>query len=199
MIRAVLLAALLALRLGAGDAVAAKDDVLIVTGDRVNLRFGPGTDQDIIGRLVRGQIVVEVERRGEWYRIETGGGRPGGWVHASLVRALPRDGGVGGTGGPAFERFRQALDAENRRVLKQTGYYPFVLAEDLGDGMVAVTPSEDWFIGGGDLTDDAWRLYRLWKAENGGRSVTVAITDEQGNVYITVQDTATEPLITVHH
>jgi hypothetical protein len=197
MIRVLLVAFVIAF--AAGAALAGNDDVLIVTGSRVNLREGPSKDTDVVGRLIQGQVIVELEREGEWHRVDIGGGRPGGWVHTSLVRLLPRQEGVTGAGGPAFERFRAALDEDNRRRLQETGTYPFVLAEDLGDGMVAVTPSEDWFVGGGDLTDDAWRLYRLWKSENGGKAVTLAITDEQGNVYITVQDTATEPLITVHH
>lgn len=181
----------------AGDAPA--DDVLVVTGDRVNVRFGPGTDQKIVGKVSLGQIVIGLERRGDWHRIELGGGRSGGWVHASLVRDLPSGTGASPTGGEAFNRFRPILDKESRRILEDTGYYPFVGAEDLGGGTIAVTPSEDWFVGGGDLTDDAWRLYRLWKAENGGQAVTLAITDAHGNIYITVQDTATEPLLTVHH
>ena len=94
---------------------------------------------------------------------------------------------------------RAALEDESRRILDRTGLYPFVVAEDLGDGMVVITPSADWLRGAGDVTDDAWSLYRLWKAHNGGRPVTVAITDERGSIYITVQDTAEAPLLTVHH
>ena len=194
--RAVLLAAAMLVVASSG---AGADDILVVAGDRVNVRFGPGTDQKVVGKVTSGQIVIGLERRGDWFRIELGGGRAGGWVHASLVRELPSSIAASPTGSEAFNRFRQTLDQESRRILDATGYYPFVGAEDLGGGTIEVTPSEDWFVGGGDLTDDAWRLYRLWKAENGDQAVTLAITDGRGNIYITVQDTATEPLLTVHH
>lgn len=183
----------------APGARAAPDDLLVITGDRVNLRGGPGKDQPVVDKLGRGQIVIERERRGEWLRVDAGGGQAGGWVHQSLIQVLPDDDGVVATGSAAFQAFRQALERESRRVLAETGVYPYLVAEDLGDGMVVITPSHDWLIGGGDLTDDAWSVFRLWKAHNDGRSVTVAITDERGNVYITVQDTASEPLLTVHH
>jgi SH3-like domain-containing protein len=190
--RAVVLTAL-----AAWSSPAAAADTLIVTGDRVNVREGPGTTHRIVGRVIEGQVVVAREHSGEWYRIDPGGGRPEGWVHGSFVHVLPA--GAGATSGDRIVRFRRALESESRRVHAATGSYPFVAAEDLGGGVVAVTPSEDWFVAGGDLSADAWRLYELWKAQNGGRPVTVAITDVDGNIYMTVQDTAGDPLLTVHH
>ncbi|MGH6718790.1 MAG: SH3 domain-containing protein [Alphaproteobacteria bacterium] len=177
---------------------AAADDTLVVTGDRVNVRGGPGTEHAVVGKVVEGQVVIGRERQGAWYHIDPGGGRAEGWVHQSYVRLKPA-GTVGDTGGSRIARFRRSLETESRRVLEATGSFPFVGAEDLGDGVVAVVSSEDWFVGGGDLSGDAWRLYQLWKAENGGRRVVLAITDTDGNIYITVQDTNGEPLLTVHH
>jgi N-acetylmuramoyl-L-alanine amidase len=197
--RAVAVALILLAALGSPEVRAAEDDLLVVTGDSVNVRDGPGKDQRVVGKLTRGQIVVELEQRGEWFHIDMGGGRDGGWVHRSLLQVLPDEGVALGPGSAAFQAFRQALERESRRVLAATGTYPYMVAEDLGEGMVVVTPSEDWLIGGGDLTDDAWALYRLWKSHNDSRPVTLAITDERGNIYITIQDTATEPLLTVHH
>lgn len=184
---------------GAPPALAAPDDLLIVTGDRVNLRQEPDKSAHVAGKLTRGQVVIERESNGEWLRVELGGGRDSGWVHATLVARLPDDSAGVAARSAAFQAFRQALEAESRRILARTGTYPYLVAEDVGDGTLVVTPSQDWLVGGGDLTDDAWSLYRLWKSHNDGRPVTLAITDERGNIYVTVQDTATEPLLTVHH
>ena len=78
--------------LGLGDVLfvqpmqAAPGDALLVTGDNVNLRSGPSTATAVKMRVRRQQLVVEVERRGDWARVEiveTGGDE--GWIHGSLL------------------------------------------------------------------------------------------------------------------
>jgi hypothetical protein len=61
--------------LGLGDVLfvqpmqAAPGDALLVTGDNVNLRSGPSTATAVKMRVRRQQLVVEVERRGDWPRV----------------------------------------------------------------------------------------------------------------------------------
>jgi hypothetical protein len=74
---------------GPEGALAATGDTLIVTGDGVNVRYGPGTDAKVRMQVSRGQLVSEIERRGEWVRAEIAGSDgASGWIHSSLL-AVP--------------------------------------------------------------------------------------------------------------
>jgi hypothetical protein len=67
-------------------ALAAAGDKLVVTGTGVNVRFGPSTNTRIRQRVARGQQVMELQREGEWVRVEIGGSDGSeGWIHGSLL------------------------------------------------------------------------------------------------------------------
>jgi hypothetical protein len=69
-----------------GPALGAAGDVLTVTGDRVNVRAGPGTEHAVVRQVSRDQRLLEVERQGDWVQAEiAGAGGARGWVHGSLV------------------------------------------------------------------------------------------------------------------
>lgn len=74
--------------LAAGSSFAASGDPLSVTGSRVNVRSGPGTDNAVVTQVNRDQRVVEIAREGDWVQVEiaNSGGRQG-WIHSSLVAA----------------------------------------------------------------------------------------------------------------
>lgn len=79
-----------ALLLGAA-ALAATGDVLIVTGDGVNVRAGPSADAAVRMRVHSNQQVVELQREGNWVRAEIAGtDGEEGWIHSSLL-ARPGD------------------------------------------------------------------------------------------------------------
>jgi hypothetical protein len=81
------LGALLATGSLAGKAaLAAAGDALVVTGDAVNLRFGPSTNTRVRQRVARDQRVMELQREGDWVRVEiVGGDGREGWIHGSLL------------------------------------------------------------------------------------------------------------------
>jgi Bacterial SH3 domain len=69
-----------------GPALGAASDVLVVTGDRVNVRSGPGTDREVVRQVSRNQRLVEIGRQGDWVHVELGDAAgPEGWIHGSLV------------------------------------------------------------------------------------------------------------------
>lgn len=71
---------------GIAPASAAPGDALMVTGDGVNVRAGPSTQDSIRMRVYSGQQVIELERQGEWVRAEIAGANgEEGWIHGSLV------------------------------------------------------------------------------------------------------------------
>jgi uncharacterized protein YraI len=76
-----------------GPVLGAAGDYLIVVEDRVNVRSGPGTDRPVRMMVYRNQLVVEIERQGDWVQTAiAGSGGAKGWIHASLL-ASP-DGGL---------------------------------------------------------------------------------------------------------
>jgi hypothetical protein len=50
-----------------------------------NLREGPGSGYEIVGKLHFGTVIVQYDARDEWCRIRTDSGDTG-WVHSSLLR-----------------------------------------------------------------------------------------------------------------
>jgi hypothetical protein len=62
---------------------------MLVQVASANLRVAPGRDQAIAGSVSRGQEVTAVARTGEWFEIETAGGKRL-WIHGTLVSEVPR-------------------------------------------------------------------------------------------------------------
>ena len=58
---------------------------VIVTGEKVNLRSGPGTNYDILGQVVKGDKLGLISSEGDWFKIKTASG-PLGYIAASLVQ-----------------------------------------------------------------------------------------------------------------
>jgi len=58
---------------------------VVVTGDVVNLRGGPGTGYAITGRVVKGQRLTVLEQRGGWYRVRLSSGQVA-WIAGWLVK-----------------------------------------------------------------------------------------------------------------
>ena len=70
---------------GAVAEAPAGGDLLVVTGNGVNLRFEPSEDARIRTRLYRNQRVVAIERRGAWERVRVVNTSEEGWIHSSLL------------------------------------------------------------------------------------------------------------------
>lgn len=62
-------------------------DIRAVTGSRVNMRTGPGTNFAILAQPVRGDEVTVLRDPGDgWLKLRTADGKVG-WISASLVSA----------------------------------------------------------------------------------------------------------------
>lgn len=60
------------------------DDVkYVVTASTLRVRGGPGTNFEVLGKLVNGQQVNALEWSGEWVRIDSEG-----WVHGGFLRRV---------------------------------------------------------------------------------------------------------------
>ena len=57
---------------------------VIVTGDRANVRSGPGTDQGVVFQMAKGETARLVSKSNGWVEIETAKGQKG-WIAEFLV------------------------------------------------------------------------------------------------------------------
>ncbi len=69
---------------------AAKGDPLVVTANNVNVRAGPSTRDDVLFQVFRDEPAVELARKGRWVRVELPKRKRRGWIHDSLLAAVPR-------------------------------------------------------------------------------------------------------------
>ena len=61
-----------------------KAATVITRSDLVNIRSGPGTQNDIVFKAERGVPFQVVKRQGDWIHIRSGAGDEG-WIHKNLV------------------------------------------------------------------------------------------------------------------
>ena len=61
----------------------------IVTCNVLRIRKHPGTDQQVIGSLQKGHIIIVKEKRGLWLRVSTDD-HTDGWVHSRYVKRQKR-------------------------------------------------------------------------------------------------------------
>src|SRR4051812_4741832 len=66
--------------------LAASDD-LIVTGEILNLREGPGLSYPILAKLKEGDTLSVIEKAGEWIHVKAGNKE--GWVASWLTASKP--------------------------------------------------------------------------------------------------------------
>lgn len=71
----------------AGGAANGANGLRLVTGDRVNMRAGPGTGFEVVGQLVAGQRAEVLEAEGNWLRVRGEGGAEG-WMSARFLAPL---------------------------------------------------------------------------------------------------------------
>jgi Bacterial SH3 domain len=69
-------------------AVASPGDILVVTGDVVNVRSGPGADHSVLMHTYRDDQAVELGRSGDWVQVQIVSDAAEGWIHQSLLQVL---------------------------------------------------------------------------------------------------------------
>lgn len=62
--------------------------MLSITGDKVNMRTGPGTKYKVSWVLGNGYPLMVLKKSGTWYRVRDFEGTIG-WVHSSVVTRSP--------------------------------------------------------------------------------------------------------------
>ena len=170
--------------LSTGLVLAATGDVLYVHGDVVNMRSGPSTDSEIVIQLNKGHKLLEFRRTGDW--VEVGADRTGGksgWIHSALIGKDFKGGSTKAPANAKFEKFKLAFDELNARIKQQTGIIFFTQADDMGDGIVQVTATDNWLSGPlADRKSNLNTIFQLWDtAEGSGLPIAVYVVDQNGN------------------
>lgn len=62
-----------------------QSEALMVTGNTVNLRSGPGTNYDIVGQAIKNDILDHLATEGDWFKIRTNDGSIG-YISSSLAQ-----------------------------------------------------------------------------------------------------------------
>jgi len=187
-------------------AMAGSGDPLVVTGDVVNVRAGPGTGNPVLFHVSRDQQVVELTRTGDWIQVQVPGEAADGWIHQSLLEvargaptapqaleAVPvgtaRAPGSAGAGSMPPEndgiaRFRDNVSELNARAVAVAGVELFAGAEPTDSGTVQVMVTEAW-----DLVPEAGQqsytnaLFDHWRAAAGGSEpLRLQVVDPGGAV-----------------
>lgn len=72
-------------------AVAAPGETLYVHGNHVNVRAAPSRSAKILQQVHYGHVVIEIQRRRQWVNVSLAHAAvKTGWIHASLLRAVPQ-------------------------------------------------------------------------------------------------------------
>ncbi|MEX2650250.1 MAG: SH3 domain-containing protein [Alphaproteobacteria bacterium] len=170
-------------------------DALAVTGDRVNLRDGAGSDSDVLTTLERGAALVEIERDGKWVRVRVEDGLvEEGWIHVSFVAPRAVEAGAPAQATPSAEEIRAtarlaalelAVDQLDAAAQAQ-GYEFFGAVRAVGgkDEHVEVVATERWIAAPeGFRRSNFLAIESLWRSIVGAVG-SVRIVDEDGEVLI---------------
>ena len=187
-------------------AMAGPGDPLVVTGDVVNVRAGPGTGNPVLFHVSRDQQVVELVRTGDWIQVQVPGQAADGWIHQSLLE-VPREaspapqapepapGGTARTPGSAgagpmpskddaIALFRANVTELNARAVAVAGVELFAGAVPTDSGTIQVMVTEAW-----DLVPEAGQqsytnaLFDHWRAATAGpEPLRLQVVDPGGAV-----------------
>ena len=196
----------------ATGAAAAPGDRLVVTGDNVRVRIGPGSDQRVLFQVDREQAAVEVGRDGEWVHVDLPGRDARGWIHGSLLEraaaapmapeapAADMDSTAGQPRGEpapsatmaafppdeaeALVRFRNSVRELDARARAVAGVELFPEVEGKGGGTVQVAITQAWT----EIPDAGQESYlnalfdRWLLARGAGEPLRLQIVDPAGEV-----------------
>ena len=168
----------------AGQVLAAPGDILYIHGDVVNMRKAPSTSSDIVLKLSKGHKLVEFQRDGA---DRTGG--KSGWVSSSLVGKEFLSGSTSAPHDPVFDKFQATLNEVNSNIKRQHGIMLFTKSENLGDGIVQLTATDEWLRTSQSNKDNSLQIvFKICdEIEGSGLPIAVYIVDENGNRQMTMK------------
>ncbi|MFV8833426.1 SH3 domain-containing protein [Aquisalimonas sp.] len=168
------------LLLAAGVAAAAPGDLWEVQSYSSNFRSGPGTEHGVVTQGDRGDVVMELQREGEWLHVSYNRSGSTAWAHESLVDQLTVPAGEA-EDSPNFDGFASTFDPDDpENQFGAPAYFSNPVHKEFG--VVRVDAVNGFF-----SLDDAIRdshlesLLRLWvTADNSGLPGTLVVREADG-------------------
>jgi hypothetical protein len=183
-----------------GAASAAPGDVHRVTAERANLRAGPSDQTDVRAQLERGDELIELQREGKWFGVRAIRMGKEGWIYGDLVELTSPTRLERGAAAAGFRELSPGFDSLIHSIDERLGYRMVDRVEQVGSDTLRVMPTQDWLIYGGrsDHMLAALAFYKMWKAHQGDRPVTLALLNRRGQEYITIADGKSGPTLSIH-
>jgi len=171
------------------NVLAAPGDSFNILGDNVNVRKGPSLKNPMVIKLQKGHGVVEMQRQDGWVEIVDGKtGEKLGWVHSSLIGQKKTEGPAIVTTKDKFQKFMSAFDGLNTNIKNKMGLVYFTKAEELGDGIIQITATDEWVNMPKTEKENTLRIiFKIWdKTEGSGLPIAVYIVDKNNNHHMSL-------------
>jgi SH3-like domain-containing protein len=188
----------------AGPLGADAGDIHQVNAELVNLRAGPSDSTTVRGRVGSRTEVLELRKEGNWLGVrvlETG---EEGWIHGDLLATVARSTLAAGETSAleedaGFREFSEGFDRLVQSLNAQLGYAVLERVQRTGADELTVTPTEQWLrYGSRDAhVMAAAAVYQMWKNHQDQAPVRVTITAGDGDEYISIDDGAAGPELSV--
>ncbi|MDQ2693935.1 MAG: SH3 domain-containing protein [Pseudomonadota bacterium] len=187
------------LALTATAAVADPGDLYKVSGERVNLRAGPGNEAAVLGTVEAGDELIELQQEGDWLGVRVLGSGDEGWIYNDLVQRVAQSRLTRPATPMSLGDISPGFGQVVERVNEYLGYPMIDRVETLDDGTLRITPTRDWLLRTG--TDAhvmaVMAFYQLWKSHQDDRPVSLVLLDGQNDSYLTLKDEDTGPVLSV--
>jgi SH3-like domain-containing protein len=171
------------------DVSAAPGNSLVINGDNVNVRKGPSLKYPVVVKVHKEDVVVELQRQGEWVEIEIDKtGDKTGWIHSSLVGQKTNITPEKVTARDEFQIFMAAFDELNTNIKSKMGLVYFTSAEELGYGIIQIKATDVWIDMPISEKENTMRIiFKLWdEAESSGLPIAVYIVDKNNNQHLSM-------------
>lgn len=145
-------------------------ELRFVRPDKLHLRQGPSTKEEIITELVHSEPVEIRDSDGRWMHVLTEKGQSG-WVHSDYLVRTTRE-------------YRQFLTSLEKAGVALDDNPSYLDIKDKGHGVIEVKASNPWLLKPEqERVGDVEALLDLWEAARGkGKPVALIMTSTAGRV-----------------
>ena len=112
---------------------------IVVTGDTVNIRGGPGTGYNVVGKAVKGSKYSVLDKSGDWYKLTSG------WIYAPLTRVFTAA-AQAPANSPTGSSAQAVVNGNEANIRSGPGTgYNVVSRAMQGDRLTLLDKSSDWY------------------------------------------------------
>jgi SH3-like domain-containing protein len=166
------------------ECIADTGDVLIITGEIVNVRSAPSTESEIIIKLSKDRKVIEIQRKNDWIEIHTNRKDiSSGWIHKSLISSVRNTATLNDN---RFKKFMQGFKEYNEITKTRNGDIYFTEAKNKESGQLDLIATESWLNAEREVREESFNaVFQLWSSVIPvGKTASARVLDEQGEQHM---------------